>query len=309
MAIMNFPGLFKPEYFYQPHRLLNRLLTPQRKAHPGLTEEKLPWGLSIQVHGMEEHGQILAVLGVVDLAVTEVLWRLADRGEMVVDVGANIGYMTAALAAKIGQGGQVWAFEAHPEIFKELQWNVDRWQQILPQTAFHLQQVAVSDQTGTLTLGIPQDFDRNRGLAFVINSGKQSSVIASPAISQVQVPSTMLDDCLPTSPGIGVLKLDVEGHELNVLRGAKHLLHNRRIRDCVFEQHDPYPSAVTDELEAAGYQVFRIHRQFWRPSLLPPDSPIQPVKWLPTSFLATLDPDRALDRCQRLGWQIFQKFL
>ncbi|MEH1843481.1 MAG: hypothetical protein V7L25_00300 [Nostoc sp.] len=125
---MGLSGILKPEYFYQPKVACQRLLPFRRVSTADFVEHKLPWGMNIRVRPLEEHGRILATLGVIDLAVTEALWRLTEPGELVVDVGANIGYMTAVLAARVCSqtGGCIWAFEAHPEIFTELKYNVNQ---------------------------------------------------------------------------------------------------------------------------------------------------------------------------------------
>lgn len=186
--------------------------------------------MPIRVRPLEDRVRILSTLGVIDLAVTETLWRLADPGELAVDVGANIGYMTAVLAARVGSipGGCVRAFEAHPEIFEELRYNVEQWQRQLP-VNLDIQQIAISDQRGTLTLGIPDSFARNRGLAFVVTPNTKSSQPDGQTIKTVSVPSISLDELFP-SDEIGVLKLDVEGHEFSVLQGAKNLLKKPKIR-------------------------------------------------------------------------------
>jgi hypothetical protein len=98
---MRLSGLLKPEYFYQPRLALRRLLPFRHSSTAEFVDKKLPWGLHIRIHPLEEHGQIILTLGVIDLAVTETLFRLANPGEIAVDVGANIGYMTAVLAARI----------------------------------------------------------------------------------------------------------------------------------------------------------------------------------------------------------------
>ena len=56
--------------------------------------------------------------------VTESLWRLARVGDLAVDVGANIGYMTSILAVKAGARGKINSFEPHPTIFQRLRLNV-----------------------------------------------------------------------------------------------------------------------------------------------------------------------------------------
>ena len=304
---MRLSCIFKPEYFYQPRLILRRLLPFRPPSTTGFVDEKLPWGMHIRVHPFEEHGKILFRLGVIDLAVTETLWRLADPGELAVDVGANIGYMTAVLAARVGSipSGCVWAFEAHPEIFEELKYNVEQWEKQLKNTQFIVHNIAVSEQRGTVKLSIPESFSTNRGLAAVVTNDeniKESSHINS---KDLIVESCSLDDIFPTQE-IGILKIDVEGHELQVIKGAINLLKQGRIRDCVFEEHREYPTPVTTFFETMGYSVFRIKRNFKGLALLAPNSKIPRTHWQPTSFMATRNPDRAISAFQEHAWQVLK---
>jgi FkbM family methyltransferase len=305
---MRFSGLLKPEYFYQPRLALRRLLPFRQLSTAEFIDKKLPWGLHIRIHPLEEHGQILSTLGVIDLAVTETLFRLAEPGEIAIDVGANIGYMTAVLAARINSssGGCIWAFEAHPEIFEELKYNVKKWELQLKNIRFKIQCVAISEQRGILTLGIPESFETNRGLASIVALDVVDNQPNLTRLRTVNVEAVSLDQLFPTPEKIGILKLDVEGYELNVLKGAKNLLQEQRIRDCVFEEHREYPTDVTRFFEEMGYSVFRIQRQFFGPTLLAPDSNVARTKWQPTSFLATQQPDRAVRCLKKRGWKVLK---
>jgi FkbM family methyltransferase len=314
---MNIAGLFKPEYLYQPQRLWRRLLAKPAQEQPEFAEESLPWGLTIRIRPSEEHGKSLQTLGVIDLAVSEVLYRLIEAGEVAVDVGANIGYMTALMAQQVqrnGALGQVVAFEAHPDVFKELSHNVEHWCKQLNFNGITIHPVAVSEQSGTVILSSPSSFSENRGLSTVVAIGDQveSSVpsVAETAggaeLSRYPVTAINLDNQFPAGETIGVMKVDVEDHELSVFRGAARLLTHHQIRDCVFEEHRPYPTDVTNHLEQYGYTLFRIHRNFWGVELLPTTSPAPRVSWLPTSFLATTNPERAILKFKPQGWQVLQ---
>jgi len=307
---MKLAGILKPEYFYQPRRALRRILPFRHSSNAEFVEEKLPWGLHIRTRPNEEHGCILATLGIIDLAVTETIFRLAEPGEIAVDVGANIGYMTAVLASRVSSlsGGSVLAIEAHPEIFEELKYNVENWRKQLTNVNLEIQQIAISDERGKVTLGIPDSFATNRGLAAVLSRNDATEQPNLNYWQTVTVESVSLDELLPAPKKIGVLKLDVEGHEISVLKGAKKLLKEQRIRDCVFEEHGEYPTDVTRFFEDMGYTVFRIQRQFFGPRLLAPDSNIARTKWQPTSFLATQQPERALNLFQERGWKALKKY-
>ncbi len=301
-------NILKPEYLYQPKIAFRRLLPfPPTSTSSEFVEMKLPWGLNIRVRPLEEHGKILSRLGVIDLAVTETLWRLVEPKEIAVDVGANIGYMTAVLAARINSisGGCVWAFEVHPEIFAELKYNVENWQTQLKNTKFIIHNLAISEVSGYVKLRINESFFRNRGLAFVVSQEEpEKQLSSSQEVQDILVESSSLDKIfLPQE--IGVLKIDVEGHELQVLKGATKLLEQGKIRDCVFEEHREYPTPVTDFLETMGYTIFRIHRYLTKPALLKPQSKIARTHWQPTSFLATRDAERVIKRFRQPGWQVF----
>ena len=65
-------------------------------------------------------GRSIVTTGLFDLAVSELLARLIDPGDIVVDAGANVGYMTVLAATAAGRSGRVLAFEPHPELFAVL---------------------------------------------------------------------------------------------------------------------------------------------------------------------------------------------
>jgi FkbM family methyltransferase len=61
----------------------------------------------------------------------------------------------------------------------------------------------------------------------------------------IKIELTTLDAFAPRPTEIGLIKIDVEGHELAVLGGAAEMLGQKRVRDIVFEDYHPQPSPVT----------------------------------------------------------------
>ena len=170
------------------------------------------------------------------------------------------------------------------------------WRERLPGIGFKCLEVAVSDTTGRLALGERPDFKYERGGASLEMSDPTGKGRC------FDVSAIRLDDPRVGIETIHLLKVDVEGHESRVFEGARQLLENRRVRDVIFEEHDEYPTAASDLLEASGYQVYRIHKAFLGPRLLSPDSETRRSSWEPTSFLATRDADRARQRLRARGW-------
>ena len=293
-------SLLKPEYLFQPRFLFKRLFSSKVADQDVFADFRLPWGLPIRVRPSEEHGRMLFTLGVIDLVVSEFLWRLCEPGETQIDVGGNIGYMTSILGIRtqLRDGGRVIVFEANPEVFEELVFNVNRWQQVIPGLDIDPLNLAASSFSGSMKLEMPDGYESNRGLSRIASLESTGFI--------VDVNSQTLDNVIGNE-SVGVLKLDVEGHELEVLDGARELFSRGRVRDCIFEEHNEYPTPVTDFFENHGYTVMRLHRSILGPRLLCADSSVNRVAWHPTNFLATLDYERVKKLAYPRGWKVLQK--
>jgi hypothetical protein len=103
-----------------------------------------------------------------------------------------------------------------------------------------------------------------------------------------------------------VLKLDVEGHELEALRGAARSLESRRIRHILFEDHGGAGSEVVRLLGAAGYRVFSVGWSMRGPELVPAEESGAGRAWEAPNFLATLDAGFAVQSCAPRGWSVLR---
>ena len=283
---MSLPRVVKPEYLYRPQQLIGRLRASGATSLRDTTVE-LPWGHRLTVDPTEAIGSAVVRLGVYDLVVTEALWRLTDRGEHALDVGANIGCMTSVLAFRCGLEGVVAAFEPHPDVCRRLRQNVAGWPE---SDRIEVRQIAVGDHPGSAQLVEPVGFSGNAGGATL--AGQR---VGAPIDVQVE----RLDDVLAETAVTAVAKIDVEGFELAVLRGGSRIFSG--VRDVVVEAHEGYPSAVTDELERQELTIFRLERSLRRPLLIDPGrSPRS--SWEAPNFLATRDVVRAEARFAPSGW-------
>ena len=144
-------------------------------------------------------------------------------GNIVVDVGANIGLHTLNMARIVGNTGQVFAFEPDPSNFKILEKNVkvNNYQNII------LEQKAVGDKHGRTTLYQSEHPGRHR----IFPLTKQAK-------GQIQVELTSLDKYFTDSNlanKINFIKIDVEGFEFSVLKGMKNILKNNKKIKMIFE--------------------------------------------------------------------------
>jgi FkbM family methyltransferase len=247
----------------------------------------LPWNCTINARSADVIGRSIATQGVYDLPLTEAIMRLTDAGDRALDVGGNIGYMALVLAWSAGPEGEVRCFEPNPALHPLLRQNASLWESS-GAAPIQIEAIALSDRDGEAVLGFPDDYASNQGVASLEfgNGG-------------LPVPVRRLDSM--GIDRIGVMKVDVEGHEASVFSGATKLLAAKQIRDNLVEEHESYPARSHKILLDHGYQLFRLTRSTFRPLLLPPQAPSRQPS-LPSNYLATIDPARAQARFAAWGW-------
>jgi len=294
----------KPEYLFRPFQIARRIAFAARNDRSGFEEMMLPWGLPLRVRPSDAIGASVCALGIYDLSVTETIWRLLEPGGCALDVGANIGHMSSAMAARAGEGGVVHLFEPHPQIYQELEYNARLWADIPGVCRVSAHRIGLSDANGEGLIEMPETFDGNRGTAFVVADDADVPVYGTRNVIQL----SRLDDFWSANGNgrrIDLMKVDVEGHELSVFKGAAELIRKGLIRDIVFEENRPYPTDVCDYLGANGYSVFLVEKGFWGPLVSVPMPGHTPrIPWEPPAYLATREPDRALDLLNRRGWRV-----
>jgi len=179
--------------------------------------------------------------------VVRTMIRLTREGETVCDVGANIGDTALPLARRVGATGRIYCFEPFPPNLVRLENNIraNGFKQI------SVVPIALSETAGRVRMVVPEN---QPGMARVRLQGFESNVI--------HVESIRFDDWIGANnvSRICVVKLDVEGHELNVLRGMPKTLRERLVEAFVLEYHgifDPrheWVALFTDN----GYRILRI---------------------------------------------------
>lgn len=277
---------FKPYFVLRPGQLFLRVL--RQFYQPTQATVVLPWGLPLHINPRKAIGRAIWRTGLYDLAVTETLHRLMPEGGTAIDVGANIGYLTGMLAQRAGSSGQVFACEPYPPTYEQLLRNIQlselRTTKLAPIKSY---QLALSDHAGdaTLILNSPEQLD-----SFEDNEGVPHIGLPAADRESVAIKTNTLDQ-LMGEQSIDLMKLDVEGHELEVLRGSTHALNQRRIQHIVFEDHKGGDSEVCQLLGRTGYQLHRIAWNHQGPMLLAPKDAATSHRHEAPNFLATLHPD------------------
>jgi len=158
--------------------------------------------------------------------------RLVKRGDVVIDVGAHIGTFSLRAARCVGAGGRVVAFEPNPAAATRLRSAKIRngFDQLC------LRQCAVGGQEGQAELRVPEQGDMGSASLFEI----AREDIEETAVIKVELTTLDRLRAEELDAPISLIKIDVEGAELDVLDGARSLI----IRDRPFLMLECNPAAL-----------------------------------------------------------------
>lgn len=193
--------------------------------------------------------------GDLDPKVTWVAQRILRPGDTALDIGANLGLVSMAMADAVGPGGRVEAFEPQPR-FAAL---TRRSAALNGYAHFTLHEVALGRTDATVELHIPH---ANMGRASINRAEGADEVIAVP-----QRDAGALLESLGLGP-IRLIKMDVEGYETEVVAGAEALLRRNPPDAILFELND-YEGHFRDQpligqLTALGYRFAEIPKCLFR---------------------------------------------
>lgn len=188
--------------------------------------------------------------GVWEKRETKVFVDSVHEGDVVVDVGANVGYYTLIAARLVGSTGRVYAFEPDPRNFRYLERNV----RLNGLDNVILEQKAVSDRSGSIQL-------------FTTDGVHEDSRIFQPSgrpSVAVDVEAVSLDDYFrDREPRIDFLKIDVQGAEGAIIEGMTETAARNPDMAMVLELSPPMvrefgldPDAVVDRLVDQGFRFF-----------------------------------------------------
>ena len=189
---------------------------------------------------------------------------LIDPGDTVVDVGANVGIWTILAASRAGDDGKVLAFEPMPGTADQLEGNL----RLNGLENVAVQRSALGSESATVQMFGDEIGAGRRPLTPGRRNSGGASLAAAAGSSQVsvEVDARTLDEAVSSlgTPRVSVLKVDVEGAELAVLRGARELLSSEtapaiflEISPELAERFGCSPEDVLGFLRTCGYKLFR----------------------------------------------------
>lgn len=181
-----------------------------------LIRKKITYGRPIGVafgHKMfldEEDSLSLFSLGVHEPFEAETIIKEVKKGDVVLDIGANIGFFTLLFAKIVGETGKVYAFEPDPENFELLKKNVNLngYKNVV------MLNKAVSNKSEKVNLYISK---KNKGDHRIYDSGDSREFI--------EVEAIRLDDYFKDYyRKINFIKMDIQGAEEKAINGMRNIL-------------------------------------------------------------------------------------
>jgi len=195
---------------------------------------------------MNHNTNLEYLTGEYEETLTKILINNVGAGSVIFDVGAHYGYHSLMFSELSGRTGRIFTFEPDRHNYQILQKNVEK-NSILNIATFRL---AVSDYSGVI------DFTNNS------NSYANTAVSGSPIFSNSEITKVSCVDLdhfviEEKLERVDFIKIDIEGHELNALKGAENTLLNYR-PDIYLATHDNHFPGVSEKcllfLKKLGYK-------------------------------------------------------
>jgi FkbM family methyltransferase len=188
------------------------------------------------------------------LLIIEAMKRFMRPGDVFVDVGANVGYLSAFAAGIVGKRGQVHCFEPVPAYFARLQ----RLVELNPDHSIVPNCKAAGEEPGSCTIYVTREPGQNT-MVLAYKSGPE-------VISTLKVPVIRLDSYLGERniSRVSLVKIDAEGYELPILKGLRGFFEKSRQRPAIICEIAPraYPllgrtiSELSDYMASYGYGAY-----------------------------------------------------
>ena len=171
------------------------------------------------------------------------LYERPKPGDLVIDAGAHIGFFTIKASKQVGQKGLVLAFEPHPDNFQLLTINIklNRLENVIPIN---------------VALG-----DRKRKVKLFIREPRATIgySLITPSHHYINVQMTTLDEILSKCKNLMrrniFIKVDVEGAEYLLLKGAKNILTSNNVKLVIETHGDDVKQQCKKYLKKLGYTI------------------------------------------------------
>jgi len=216
------------------HRLLTTVYSPERRAGDHF-EVIRPYGDNLRIR-LDTSSFIewqIFFYGRYEPEIVDLVGKTCKPGGTSIDVGANVGCHTLIMAERVGEQGRVLALEPHPRIFERLRANV----QMNGLAQVETVRTAAGAQMGAMQLFAPAPAHHGAGKATLYEGNLALDPGAAVAMECFDVPVTTVDRLMfeRECERLDLIKIDVEGHEMPALRGARETI--ARFRPAVIFEY------------------------------------------------------------------------
>lgn len=186
-----------------------------------------------------------------------------DDDRIAIDIGANIGIYTLLLS-HLYPKCKVISIEASPTIFEKLKLNC-QLNNLLPGSNLVLLNKAVSDKDGTWVEFYEKHSMSTMSKEFLTSISSKIITNKDDELHKEIVRTVTIDNLAETANinEISFLKIDVEGAEVLVLKGAINILTEKKVRNMIIEYHsfENYDYAVK-LLDEIGYTIINSQQRY-----------------------------------------------
>jgi FkbM family methyltransferase len=188
------------------------------------------------------------------LLIIEAMKRFMKAGDVFIDVGANVGYLSAFAAGIVGKRGQVHCFEPVPAYFDRLQ----RLAELNPGHSITPNCKAAGEETGSCTIYVTREPGQN---TMVLAYKSEPEVISTMTVPVLRLDSYLAERNIRR---ISLVKIDAEGYELPILKGLQGFFEGSNQRPAIICEIAPraYPllgrkiSELSDYMHMYGYAAY-----------------------------------------------------
>lgn len=150
----------------------------------------------------------------------ELIKQKVKAGDVVIDIGANIGFYTKIFSKLVGENGCVYAFEPDKKNFQKLKYNTQHLSNVV------IENKAVAGETGKIKLYVSE-----------LNVDHRTYP-STDTTHYVEIDAVSLDDYFKNNEKINLIKMDIQGYEYHALQGMKKILQQPSL--TLFSEFWPY---------------------------------------------------------------------
>lgn len=195
--------------------------------------------------------------------------KFVKKGDLVVDIGANIGHLSMALGLAAGKEGLTLSFDPNPHVFRILDVN----SRLNPEkTTIHAHNVAITQEEETFFYRSSEASFNNGGISR--DNSDFHGRFALPTKVQGVVLEKFLAEHYPGwADKLALVKIDTEGYDKEVIRSIRELLRKHKpivVSECFSKSTPDQRREHFTLLADLGYSLFHIDGFF-------ADTPVEPI--------------------------------